>query len=77
MGKKIRDLKSSRAHRILDAAKRKRPKRAPKRHDGRSQEVTTALGIVEAHKGHISFGTEVGKGTTFNLTIPIQAKKHD
>ncbi len=45
MGKKIRDLKSSRAHRVLDAAKRKRAKRASKRHDGRSQEVTTALGM--------------------------------
>ncbi len=45
MGKKIRGLKSSRAHRIVDTAKRKRPKRASKRHDGISQEVTTALGM--------------------------------
>lgn len=32
---------------------------------------------VEAHKGYISFETEVGKGTTFFLAIPIQARKHD
>jgi two-component system, sporulation sensor kinase E len=33
--------------------------------------------IVEAHKGYISFKTEVGKGTTFILTFPTQANKHD
>jgi signal transduction histidine kinase len=33
--------------------------------------------IVESHKGYISFKAEVGKGTTFILTFPIQAKKHD
>ena len=26
--------------------------------------------IVEAHKGYISFETEVEKGTTFTLTVP-------
>jgi PAS domain S-box-containing protein len=33
--------------------------------------------IVEAHKGYISFKTEVGKGTTFILTFPTQANEHD
>jgi len=33
--------------------------------------------IVDAHKGYISFETEVGKGTTFTVTIPLQARNHD
>jgi signal transduction histidine kinase len=33
--------------------------------------------IVEAHKRYISFETEVEKGTTFTLTFPTQARRHD
>ena len=33
--------------------------------------------IVEAHKGYISFETEVGKGTTFAVTIPIRVRNRD
>jgi len=33
--------------------------------------------IVDAHKGYISFETEVGKGTTFTVAIPLQARNHD
>jgi two-component system sporulation sensor kinase A len=33
--------------------------------------------VVEAHKGHISYETKVGKGTTFVVTIPLQANNHD
>jgi signal transduction histidine kinase len=33
--------------------------------------------IVEAHKGHISYETKVGKGTSFVVTIPLQARNHD
>jgi len=33
--------------------------------------------IVEAHKGHISYETKIGKGTTFTVTIPSEARNHD
>ena len=33
--------------------------------------------IVEARKGYISFETEVDKGTTFTVTIPIRVKNRD
>ena len=33
--------------------------------------------IVEAHKGSISYETEIGKGTTFIVTIPLEARIHD
>ena len=33
--------------------------------------------IMEAHKDYISYETEVGKGTAFAVTIPLQARNHD
>jgi signal transduction histidine kinase len=33
--------------------------------------------IVEAHKGHISYETEIEKGTTLTATIPLEARIHD
>jgi len=33
--------------------------------------------IVEAHKGHLSYETTIGKGTSFVATLPLQARNHD
>ncbi|MGA2239764.1 MAG: PAS domain-containing protein [Candidatus Bathyarchaeia archaeon] len=73
MGKKIRDLKSSRAHRILGTAEPKRSKRASKRHDGRSQEVTTALGM-RGEDGGILFRTFIEQANELILATDASGK---
>lgn len=46
--------------------------------DRRPKEVGQGLGlyiaklIVEKHRGHISVTSELAKGTTFTVTLPIQ-----
>lgn len=47
--RQIRNLGSSKAHRILNTAKRKRFKKGSKRHDGRPREVTKVLGTPQKH----------------------------
>nr|HMN24312.1 ATP-binding protein [Ignavibacteriaceae bacterium] len=32
--------------------------------------LAISYGIVEMHKGNITFTTEIGKGTTFKVTLP-------
>jgi PAS domain S-box-containing protein len=73
MGKKIRDLKSSRAHRISDTAKCKRPKRASKRDDGRFQEVTAALGMRGEDSG-VLFWTFIEQANELILATDTSGK---
>jgi PAS domain-containing protein len=73
MGKKIRDPKSSGTHRILDTTKRKRPKRASKRHDGRSQEVPTALGMRGEDSG-VLFRTFIEQANELILATDASGK---
>ncbi|UCG46813.1 MAG: hypothetical protein JSU94_15080 [Phycisphaerales bacterium] len=67
--------------RISDTGSGIPPDRLPHIFDGRfsSRPHGTALGlptakkIVEAHNGTISVDSEVGKGTSFTITLPLQA----
>jgi signal transduction histidine kinase len=35
--------------------------------------LAIARGVVERHKGRIEVESELGRGTTFNVTLPTQA----
>ncbi len=67
--------------RISDTGSGIPPDRLPHIFDGRfsSRPHGTALGlptakkIVEAHNGTISVDSEIGKGTSFTITLPLQA----
>lgn len=41
-----------------------------RRHGGTGLGLSLVKEIIEAHRGHVSVQSEVGKGTTFTLTIP-------
>ncbi|HYC82939.1 MAG TPA: HAMP domain-containing sensor histidine kinase, partial [Candidatus Paceibacterota bacterium] len=43
--------------------------------DGSGLGLFIAKDIVERHGGTVWFDTEAGKGTTFNLTLPVHQKK--
>jgi two-component system NtrC family sensor kinase len=38
--------------------------------------LSLSYGIVQKHSGNITVQTEVGKGTTFRVTLPIRQPKH-
>ena len=39
--------------------------------------LAVAHGIIERHNGKIEVQSEVGKGTTFTITLPIENEKQD
>lgn len=39
--------------------------------EGSGLGLSVVHGIVRSHKGNIHFSTEIGKGTTFNVTLPL------
>lgn len=39
--------------------------------EGSGLGLSVVHGIVKSHKGSIHFSTEIGKGTTFNVTLPL------
>lgn len=39
--------------------------------EGSGLGLSVVHGIVRSHKGSIHFSTEIGKGTTFNVTLPL------
>jgi len=78
MSRKIRDLGPLGTHKTSDdAADRIWEPFFTTKAKGIGLGLSVCKRIVEAHKGYISFKTEVGKGTTFTLTFPTQAKKDD
>jgi len=78
MSRKIRDLGSPGTHKTPDdTADRIWELLFTTKVEGAGLGLSVCKRIVEAHKGYISFRTEVGKGITFILTFSTQAKKHD
>ncbi len=48
-----------------------------RRHEGTGLGLNIVQQIIEAHGGHISYRSEVGKGTTFTLQLPLESECPD